>query len=95
MKLFGATDSLGTVTVDKAADLVLPDTNLLADIRNTQKIAVVANERYFDRLVLPRLPRPSVQRTNKVVVHRMRRCSAQTHAECCHSTEGTCHYGPA
>ena len=36
-----ATDSLGTIEVGKAADLVLLDANPLADIRNTQRIQAV------------------------------------------------------
>lgn len=44
-----ATDSLGTVTVGKVADLVLLDGDPLADIRNVSRIvAVVANGRLID-----------------------------------------------
>ncbi len=38
---FGALDSLGTVAVGKAADLVLLDADPLAEIRNTRRIEVV------------------------------------------------------
>jgi imidazolonepropionase-like amidohydrolase len=52
-KFLGATDSLGTVSPGKLADLVLLDGNPLIDIRNTTAIrAVVANGRYFDRAAL-------------------------------------------
>jgi imidazolonepropionase-like amidohydrolase len=52
-KYLRGTDSLGTVTAGKLADLVLLDGNPLADITNTMKIrAVVANGRYFDRAAL-------------------------------------------
>jgi imidazolonepropionase-like amidohydrolase len=48
-----ATDSLGTVTPGKVADLVLLDADPLEEIQNTTKIrAVIANGRYFDRTVL-------------------------------------------
>jgi imidazolonepropionase-like amidohydrolase len=52
-KAINATDSLGTVTKGKLADLVLLDANPLTDITNTTQIrAVVANGRYFDRAAL-------------------------------------------
>ncbi len=55
-KWLHATDSLGTVTPGKLADLVLLEADPLADITNTQRIrAVVANGRYFDRLALDTL----------------------------------------
>jgi predicted dinucleotide-binding enzyme/cytosine/adenosine deaminase-related metal-dependent hydrolase len=48
-----ATDSLGTVTPGKLADLVLLDANPLEDIRNTRRIrAVVLDGRYLDRQAL-------------------------------------------
>lgn len=51
--LFKATDSLGTVSEGKLADLVVLDANPLKDIRNALKIwGVVANGRYFDRKTL-------------------------------------------
>ncbi len=44
-----ATDSLGTIAVDKMADLVLLDADPLVDIRNTERIhAVVANGTLID-----------------------------------------------
>ncbi|PYP61250.1 MAG: amidohydrolase, partial [Gemmatimonadetes bacterium] len=44
-----ATDSLGTVTAGKVADLVLLDADPLADIRNVSRIAaVVVNGRLID-----------------------------------------------
>jgi hypothetical protein len=52
-KCLHATDSLGTVTAGKLADLVLLDADPFVDITNTRKIrAVVANGRYFDRAAL-------------------------------------------
>jgi hypothetical protein len=49
-RYFNATDSLGTVTVGKVADLVLLDADPLADINNTRRIAgVVLRGRYLDR----------------------------------------------
>ena len=52
-KALGVADSLGTVAVGKAADLVLLDADPLADIYNLRKIrAVLANGRYFDRAAL-------------------------------------------
>jgi len=46
---FAATDSLGSVTAGRVADLVLLDANPLADIANTRRIsAVVANGRLYD-----------------------------------------------
>jgi len=49
-RLFGATDSLGTIQPGKLADLVLLAANPLADISNTQRIsAVVVDGRYLDR----------------------------------------------
>jgi hypothetical protein len=55
-KLLHATDSLGTVTAGKLADLVLLDADPLVDIANTTTIrAVVANGRYFDRPTLDQL----------------------------------------
>ncbi len=52
----GGTDSLGTVETDKLADLVLLDADPLNDIWNTTRIhAVVANGRYYDRVMLNRL----------------------------------------
>jgi len=58
---FNATDSLGTVTAGKLADLVLFDGDPLADIENVMKLwGVVANGRYFDRATLGRMA-PSTQ----------------------------------
>jgi hypothetical protein len=55
-KALHRTDSLGTVTVGKLADLVLLDGNPLVDITNTAEIrAVVANGRYYDRAALDQL----------------------------------------
>jgi hypothetical protein len=55
-KMLHGTDSLGTVTPGKLADLVLLDANPLVDIINTTTIrAVVANGRYFDRAALDKL----------------------------------------
>jgi hypothetical protein len=55
-KMWHATDSLGTVATGKLADLVLLDADPLTDITNTTMIrAVVANGRYFDRVVLDSL----------------------------------------
>src|SRR5690606_3180856 len=52
-KYLRGTDSLGTVTPGKLADLVLLDANPLTDIAHTTAIrAVVANGRYFDRAAL-------------------------------------------
>ena len=46
---FAATDSLGSVTVGRVADLVLLDANPLTDISNTRRIsAVIANGRVYD-----------------------------------------------
>ena len=46
---FAATDSLGSVTVGRVADLVLLDANPLTDIANTRRISVViANGRVYD-----------------------------------------------
>jgi hypothetical protein len=53
-----ATDSLGTVTSGKLADLVLLDANPLADIEATRRIhAVVVNGRLLDRRALDTLLR--------------------------------------
>jgi hypothetical protein len=55
-KMLHGTDSLGTVTQGKLADLILLDANPLDDITNTTTIrAVVANGRYFDRTALDEL----------------------------------------
>jgi hypothetical protein len=55
-KFLHGTDSLGTVAPGKLADLVLLDSDPLADITNTTAIrAVVANGRYFDRAALDQL----------------------------------------
>jgi hypothetical protein len=55
-KMLRGTDSLGTVTAGKLADLVLLDANPLADITNITMIrAVVANGRYYDRAALDQL----------------------------------------
>ncbi len=55
---FGLTDSLGTVTAGKVADLVLLDGDPLADITNVMKLfGVVANGRYFDRTAIAMLDR--------------------------------------
>lgn len=49
-RYFEALDSLGTISVGKAADMVLLDADPLRDIRNTRRIAgVVLRGRYFDR----------------------------------------------
>jgi imidazolonepropionase-like amidohydrolase len=51
-----ASDSLGTITKGKVADMVLLDANPLVDIRNTRRIsAVIANGRLFDSTALARL----------------------------------------
>lgn len=51
-----ATDSLGTIEVGKAADLVLLDANPLADIRNTQRIqAVILRGEVYSRAELDEL----------------------------------------
>ena len=51
-----ATDSLGTVSVGKLADLVLLDSDPLADITNLSTVrAVIANGRYYDRIALDQL----------------------------------------
>ncbi len=51
-----ATDSLGTVSTGKVADLVVLDANPLTDIANVRKIhAVVSNGRAFDRAALDAL----------------------------------------
>ena len=48
-----ATDSLGTISKGKLADIVVLDANPLLDIRNTRKInAVVVNGRYLDKAAL-------------------------------------------
>jgi hypothetical protein len=55
-KAIRGTDSLGTVSPGKLADLVLLDGDPLKDITNTTAIrAVVANGRYFDRATLDQL----------------------------------------
>jgi hypothetical protein len=55
-RYLGATDSLGTVTAGKLADLVLLDADPLTDIHNTQRIsAVVANGQLYDRAALDSL----------------------------------------
>jgi len=62
-KFIGGTDSLGTVTEGKLADLVLLDANPVADIRNILKVrAVVANGRYFDRPILDAMDPDGVRR---------------------------------
>jgi len=49
-RFLSATDSLGTVTKGKLADLVLLDADPLRDIANTRKVhAVVLGGRYLDR----------------------------------------------
>lgn len=55
-RYFGKLDALGTVEVNKEADLVLLNANPLGDIRNTQKIeAVVLRGRYYSRQELDAL----------------------------------------
>ena len=55
-EFLGATDTLGTVAVGKAADLVLLDADPLSDIRNTRRIrAVVLRGRFFGREALDSL----------------------------------------
>ena len=57
-KLLHATDSMGTVSVGKLADLVLLDADPLTDITNiTTTHGVIANGRYFDRAALDELLR--------------------------------------
>ncbi len=52
-KMLRATDSLGSITAGKLADLVLLDADPLADIANARRIrAVIANGRYYDRAAL-------------------------------------------
>jgi amidohydrolase family protein len=55
-RYFNATDSLGTITRRRVADLVLLDANPLADIRNTRRVhAVFLHGRYLDRTALDTL----------------------------------------
>ena len=55
-RVLGVDDSLGSIEVGKVADMVLLDTNPVANIRNTQRIrAVVANGRLYRRADLDRL----------------------------------------
>jgi imidazolonepropionase-like amidohydrolase len=55
-RLLGVSDSVGTIEVGQAADLVLLDGNPLADIRHTSRIAaVVARGRLFDHAGLDSL----------------------------------------
>jgi len=54
--VLGIVDSVGTIAIGMAADLVLLDANPLADIRNTRRIrAVIARGRLFDRAALDSL----------------------------------------
>jgi imidazolonepropionase-like amidohydrolase len=65
-RYLNATDSLGTVTAGKRADLVLLDANPLADIGNTVRIrAVLANGRFYDRAALDKLLANAVARGQK------------------------------
>lgn len=51
-----ATDSLGSISKGKLADLLILDDNPLSDITNTQKISgVITNGRYFNRAELDSL----------------------------------------
>lgn len=51
-----ATDSLGSISKGKLADLVILDDNPLSDITNTQKISgVITNGRYFNKAELDSL----------------------------------------
>jgi imidazolonepropionase-like amidohydrolase len=55
-RVFGATDTLGTVAAGRVADLVLLDADPLADVRNTTRIrAVIAAGRLYDRRALDAL----------------------------------------
>jgi hypothetical protein len=55
-RFLGLEKTLGTIEPGKIADLVLLDSDPLADIRNTQKInAVISNGRLFDRKALNKM----------------------------------------
>jgi imidazolonepropionase-like amidohydrolase len=67
-RTLGLASSVGTIAVDRKADLVLLDANPLDDIRNTQRIrAVVLNGRYLDRAGLDGLlePRGGAEHANR------------------------------
>ena len=58
-RFLGLSDTVGTVTQGKVADLILLDGNPLDDIANTQRIyGVVANGRYLTRTELDAVQSP-------------------------------------
>jgi hypothetical protein len=62
-KFMGSTDSLGSVSAGKVADLLLLDANPLNDIRNTTKInAVFANGILYDSTYVSSIVKPISQK---------------------------------